>query len=83
MMKDHKEYSLTINGHSDDSGDQNYNQALSERRAKACNNYLVSKGVSATRITTNSYGETKPVSDNKTADGRAKNRCSVLELFVK
>jgi outer membrane protein OmpA-like peptidoglycan-associated protein len=50
------------------------NQLLSEKRANAVRNYLISKGVEEKRITAKGYGDTKPVASNKTTQGKAKNR---------
>lgn len=68
------EFKLTIAGHTDNVGGAAMNLSLSKKRAKAAKDYLVKKGVDATRITDNGYGLTKPVSTNKTAEGRAQNR---------
>ena len=65
---------IQIDGHTDAQGDDAKNMTLSENRAKAVKDYLVSKGVPDTRTNSTGYGETKPVADNKTAAGRAKNR---------
>jgi OmpA-OmpF porin, OOP family len=65
-------------GHTDSTGDDAYNLDLSKRRAQAAVDYLATKGVSSARITVAGYGETAPVADNATADGRAKNRRVVL-----
>lgn len=83
VMNQYSEYSLNISGHTDNAGDDKMNQDLSERRAKACYDYLVSKGVAATRMASAGYGETKPVADNKTAAGREQNRRVEFELYVK
>ncbi|MBL7828518.1 MAG: OmpA family protein [Saprospiraceae bacterium] len=83
VMNQYSEYSLNIAGHTDNQGDDKLNQELSERRAKRCYDYLVSKGVAATRMAHAGYGETKPVADNKTADGRSQNRRVEFELYVK
>lgn len=74
---------LTIAGHTDDIGDDQRNQSLSELRAKACTDYLVRKGVAAARISASGYGETKPIGDNKTVAGRDQNRRAELELRMK
>jgi outer membrane protein OmpA-like peptidoglycan-associated protein len=74
IMSDNPELKLAIDGHTDNVGSDALNQSLSERRATAVKNYLVSKGVDESRITSTGYGETKPVADNKTAAGRQKNR---------
>lgn len=65
---------LTIEGHTDDVGDDAYNMELSQKRTESVKEYLVAKGISAARLTAIGYGETKPVADNKTAAGKAKNR---------
>ncbi|MFN4080677.1 MAG: OmpA family protein [Saprospiraceae bacterium] len=76
-------YNLAIEGHTDDVGDDRRNQVLSEQRAKTCFDYLVSKGVSAARMTHAGFGETRPVADNKTAQGRALNRRVEFNLKLK
>lgn len=83
VMNQYSEYSLNIGGHTDNAGDDKMNQDLSERRAKACYDYLVSKGIAASRMASAGYGETKPVADNKTAAGKEKNRRVEFELYVK
>jgi len=65
---------VVIEGHTDSSGDASFNQQLSEKRAEAVKAELVAKGASADKITTVGYGESKPVADNATTEGRAKNR---------
>lgn len=80
IMKDNPGMSLSIDGHTDNVGNDDKNMALSQSRADAVKTYLVSKGVDAGRITATGYGETKPVADNKTAAGRQKNRRSELTL---
>ncbi|AGX87012.1 outer membrane protein OmpA [Candidatus Symbiobacter mobilis] len=67
-------------GHTDAIGTDAYNQGLSERRAAAVRNYLVSKGIDAARVKAEGMGETKPVADNKTRDGRAQNRRVEVEV---
>ncbi len=67
-------------GHADWIGTDAYNQKLSERRAAAVKAYLVSKGIAANRIYTEGKGEKQPVADNKTAEGRAKNRRVEIEV---
>lgn len=70
-----QEVRFSIDGHTDSTGNAAYNQKLSERRAASVKDYLVQHGVSTDRITSiNGYGETRPVADNDTKAGRAKNR---------
>jgi len=83
VMNQYPEYSLNLSGHTDSQGDDKMNQDLSERRAKSCYDYLVGKGVAASRVASTGYGESQPVADNKTAAGRAQNRRVVFELLVK
>lgn len=65
---------VEIAGHTDEQGDAAYNQGLSQRRADAVRSYLTSKGVDASRLSGAGYGETQPVADNTTSEGRAQNR---------
>lgn len=74
IMKINPDYNLDINGHTDSQGDDAKNMVLSQKRADAVKNYLVSKGVEAGRLVTKGYGETEPKATNDTAAGRAENR---------
>jgi outer membrane protein OmpA-like peptidoglycan-associated protein len=65
---------LRVEGHTDSIGDEAYNQDLSERRARAVRDYLVSRGVDGSRITAAGFGESKPVATNDTPEGRFLNR---------
>jgi len=67
-------------GHTDSVGGDAYNQALSVRRSEAVKAYLTSKGVEKNRVYTEGKGEKQPVADNKTAEGRAKNRRVEIEV---
>jgi OOP family OmpA-OmpF porin len=67
-------------GHTDSIGTAQYNQRLSERRAASVKDYLVSKGIPASKITTIGKGESQPVATNKTAEGRQKNRRVDIEF---
>jgi OOP family OmpA-OmpF porin len=67
-------------GHTDSIGTEQYNQRLSERRAQAVKDYLVSKGIPASKITTIGKGESQPVATNKTKEGRQKNRRVDIEF---
>ena len=75
MMKTHGPLSLTIEGHTDNIGNAASNKTLSEKRAQAVKQYLVSKyGIASTRMRTVGYGSTKPIGPNTTAEGRQNNR---------
>jgi len=67
-------------GHTDSIGTDAYNQALSVRRADAVKAYLIGKGVDKNRVYTEGKGEKQPVADNKTGEGRAKNRRVEIEV---
>ena len=67
-------------GHTDSIGTVEYNQKLSVRRAEAVKAYLVSKGIEKNRVYTEGKGEKQPVADNRTAEGRAKNRRVEIEV---
>ncbi len=67
-------WKLEITGHTDDQGDDKVNMVLSQKRAEAVKAYLVSKGVSADKLRTFYFGETKPIAPNDTEAGRQKNR---------
>ena len=70
----HPNMKVEIQGYTDNVGSQEYNRKLSQKRADAVKDYLRSKGVSASRLTTIGMGESNPIAENKTADGRAMNR---------
>jgi outer membrane protein OmpA-like peptidoglycan-associated protein len=73
-LADYTGFNVLAEGHTDNTGDEKFNQKLSEGRAEAAKAYLVSQGVDANRITTSGKGESDPIADNKTAEGRKKNR---------
>ena len=74
LLKEDETLMIDIDGHTDAQGSDESNQVLSDNRAGAVKTYFVSKGISETRLKSAGYGETKPVADNTTAAGRAKNR---------
>jgi OmpA-OmpF porin, OOP family len=74
LLKSDEMLKLSVEGHTDNTGSDEKNQFLSEKRALAVKNYLVKKGIDESRINTVGYGSSKPVATNATAAGRAKNR---------
>jgi outer membrane protein OmpA-like peptidoglycan-associated protein len=74
LLTDNPDLKLSVEGHTDNTGTQPGNQTLSENRAKAVCNYLISKGISAERLSSKGWGQDKPVADNRTEEGRYKNR---------
>ena len=74
VLSENTSYLVEIQGHTDNVGKKVANQTLSENRAKAVREYLIKKGIAETRMTSNGYGDTKPVLPNTTAANKAKNR---------
>jgi len=73
-MQENASYKLEINGHTDNKGDAVKNKELSQKRADAVKKYITTKGISENRMTANGFGDTQPIADNKTEEGKAKNR---------
>lgn len=80
LLKNATWSSLVIHGNTDSTGSSEYNQGLSERRADVVKNYLLSKGVPESKITSSGNGELKPVASNFTPEGRQKNRRVEFEI---
>ncbi len=72
--------SIKVIGHTDSVGSDTYNQALSERRASSVAAYLLSQGVAPNKLTSEGKGQSQPVADNETEEGRAKNRRVELHI---
>lgn len=73
-LKNNPQTNISIIGHTDSTGTASYNQTLSERRAASVKSYLVTNGVSGSRLSTTGKGKNEPIASNSTADGRAQNR---------
>ena len=80
LLKTNDRVVVEVAGHTDSVGSEEYNQGLSERRANTVRDYLVSQGITATRLTARGYGEVQPVATNDTDEGRQLNRR--VELIV-
>lgn len=74
VMKEYADTNILVVGHTDSTGPYEFNMTLSKNRAQAVTNYLVGKGLSSGRFTTEWFGPDQPTHDNSTAEGRAKNR---------
>ncbi|MGY8926631.1 MAG: OmpA family protein, partial [Flavobacteriales bacterium] len=75
-----EELNISLSGHTDNNGTEAYNMRLSENRVKAVKKFLMANGVDGNRIKTSHFGESKPISDNKTEEGRSKNRRVEMEV---
>lgn len=82
ILRRYPGYRLLIGGHTDSIGSADSNQRLSERRAKAVYEYLISKGVAASRLSYEGFGESMPIADNRYKDGREQNRRVTLDLII-
>lgn len=80
IIKRYPGYKLSIDGFTDDVGNDFANQQLSENRAKSCFDFLADKGIDKSILSYKGHGESDPIADNKTADGRKKNRRVVFTL---
>ena len=74
ILKRYEAAKLLIEGHADSQGTDEYNLTLSQKRTEAVKNYLMGKGIMESRLTAIGYGESRPIADNNTSEGRAKNR---------
>lgn len=81
-LRNYPDTEVLIVGHTDSQGSDSYNQGLSERRAAAAKDYLVSQGVQSNRIRTMGLGESEPVASNDTDAGRAQNRRVEVAIFA-
>ncbi len=82
-LKDWGDVDVEVSGHTDSRGSDKYNMGLSLRRAEAVRDYLITKGISADRLTAKGYGESQPLESNDTDEGRFKNRRVELNQIKK
>lgn len=83
VLKDNPSVKVEIQGHTDSDASDTYNQKLSQRRADAVKAYLVKRGIEADRMTTVGFGESKPIADNNSVEGKAKNRRIEFKVLSK
>jgi OmpA-OmpF porin, OOP family len=74
ILKDNPDIKFEIDGHTDNTGSASHNMTLSQQRADAVKSQLVTMGISSSRLTSKGFGDSKPISDNNTSDGKANNR---------
>jgi outer membrane protein OmpA-like peptidoglycan-associated protein len=74
VLNDYPKLNINVDGHTDNTGKAESNMTLSQKRAESVKTYLVSKGINGDRLIPTGYGQTQPVADNATAEGRSKNR---------
>lgn len=74
VLQKNPSITVELDGHTDSTGPEAYNQGLSERRAQAVKDHLVENGIDANRLTIKGFGESQPIADNNTPEGRAENR---------
>jgi len=81
IMQQKPALQIEISGHTDSDGDAGANQLLSQQRADAVKDYLIRKGISAARIRSKGYGETKPIATNDSAEGKQVNRRTEVRIL--
>jgi outer membrane protein OmpA-like peptidoglycan-associated protein len=80
VLKKYNQTLVDVGGHTDSDGPDDYNLALSQRRANSVASYLVSQGIVAGRLMVTGYGETRPVAPNTTPAGKAQNRRVEIQI---
>ena len=80
-MNKYSQLRIEIQAHTDSVGEAGYNQSLSEKRANSVRDYMMDKGIAGNRMEAKGYGESKPIADNGTRDGRATNRRVELKII--
>lgn len=83
LLVDKPSYGLKIEGHTDSDGDDQSNLILSQKRAEAVKRYLIGRGVDGSKLETEGFGETRPLADNKTKEGKQKNRRVEMKIVFK
>jgi outer membrane protein OmpA-like peptidoglycan-associated protein len=83
ILNEYGDYTLIIDGHTDNTGKADKNQTLSEKRADAVKNYFIKKGINASRMIATGYGDTKPLVENNSVTNKAKNRRVELNMKLK
>lgn len=82
LMNDNPECYVTVDGHTDNVGNADFNLKLSQKRAESVKSYLISKGIAPNKVVATGYGLTKPIDTNDTPEGRANNRRTEIDLVT-
>lgn len=82
ILNKYEDTDVLLEGHTDATGSDEYNQKLSEKRSRAVANHLVSLAVDSKRFTSEGYGESQPIADNETVEGRQQNRRVEVAIFA-
>lgn len=82
ILQKYNDTNILVEGHTDNTGSSVHNQTLSEERASSVSRFLKSYGVAGIRISTNGYGETQPINDNSTSEGKQQNRRVDVAIFA-
>lgn len=82
ILKKYPDSNVLITGHTDSDGSENYNQTLSEKRAKSVSDYAMYRGISSSRLSIVGLGENEPVASNDTADGKQLNRRVEIAIYA-
>ena len=80
VLRKYNQTLINVYGHTDSTGSDQYNQALSQRRANAVSSYLATQGVSQQRMIAQGFGESRPIADNSSEAGRAQNRRVEIQI---
>jgi outer membrane protein OmpA-like peptidoglycan-associated protein len=80
-LKEHPDYRAIVNGYTDSRGSEERNLILSEKRARAVADYLISQGIDRSRLEIRAHGESDPISSNNTEAGRARNRRVEIKII--
>ncbi|HRH10318.1 MAG TPA: OmpA family protein, partial [Bacteroidia bacterium] len=83
LLNDNPSIKIELGSHTDSKGSDEYNMKLSDNRSKSVVDYLIGKGIPATRLTAKGYGETKPIDTNDTDEGRQNNRRTEFKILEK
>ncbi len=82
ILKKYPDSNILVTGHTDSDGTEQYNQTLSEKRAKAVADYTIAQGINSSRLSTKGLGETEPVASNDTVEGKQLNRRVEIAIYA-